>query len=405
VKGIPYNVTEVRTALFPTKPGKATIGEAALTVNIENFGTDPFGSDFFAQFFGRGEQKTLRTEPIAVTVRSLPEPKPAGFSGAVGEYTLTADVDKAKTTVGDAITLTLTVAGRGNIKSLPPLALPPLTNFRTFDANAATNIEKKDGNVSGSKVYKTVLIPTASGELTVPSVSFSFFDPTARAYKTIKSRPLTIHVVPGAGGATAVSNGGAPPSTSAGNLSMTQASAPGIKLLGDDIRYIRTPSTIRSMGEPLYRQPWYRWLHFILLGLLGLGGLARLYYQFFMSNTLHYRFRKAYDRALAAVGKTDDFLSKNDIKGAGGHLANVLQDYLAAKLGIENRSAALRDVVERLKLRGLVSHTGEKVRNIWETLDLFQFAPAQVQVSEVRSAKDTLVHVIEEVEKEITWKK
>ena len=149
VKDIPYNVTEVRTALFPSVPGKAHVGSASLVVNLENFGTDPMGSQFFAQFFGRGEEKELRTEAQTVTVKALPEPKPTDFKGAVGQYTLSSEVDKPKTAVGQPITLTLAISGHGNIKSLPDLALPALTNFRTFDANAATNIEKTDGEVSG----------------------------------------------------------------------------------------------------------------------------------------------------------------------------------------------------------------------------------------------------------------
>src|SRR5205823_3959014 len=98
------------------------------------------------------------------------------FKGAVGDYSLNAQLDKQSTSVGQPVTLTLTVSGRGNLKSVPDLPIPSLTNFRTFDANAATNIEKKDGQVSGSKVFKTVLIPTASGELTIPSIPFAFFD-------------------------------------------------------------------------------------------------------------------------------------------------------------------------------------------------------------------------------------
>jgi len=405
VKGIPYSVTEVRTALFPTASGKAHVGAASLTVNLENFGTDPMGSAFFSQFFGQGEQKTLHTEPLTITVKPLPEPKPSNFKGAVGDYTLTAQVDKGKISVGEPVTLTLTIAGEGNIKSLPDLPLPPLTNIRTFDANAATNIEKKEGQVAGSKVFKTVLIPTASGEVTIPPISFAFFSPGNHAYRTIRSQAITIHVTPGAAGAS-VNNGWNQSAGGAGGAAPAGAagSAPTIKFLGDDIRYIRTPGTIAPQGEPFYARTFYRWLHFILLGLLSLGGLARLYYAFFLSDTTQYRFRKARDRALASVGKSEEFLAKNDIKGAGGFLSEILQDYLAAKSGVQYRTLALRDIIDRLKTRGLLSHTGEKVRNIWETFDLYQFAPAQVQAPEVRASMETLKHVIDEVEKEIQWK-
>ncbi len=401
LKGMPYSVTEVRTALFPSSPGKARIGSASLTVNLENFGTDPFGGDFFSQFFGRGEQKVLHTDPGAITVKPLPEPKPPEFKGAVGEYALEAQVDKQKVSVGQPITLTLTVSGRGNIKSLPDLSLPSLTNFRTYDANAATNIDKKEGQVSGSKVFKTVLIPAASGELTIPPVPFAYFDTNAHAYRSLRSRPIIIHVSPGA-----VDNAGAgaPGFGSGAAINQPPSTAQGIKLLGEDIRYIRTPTEIHSEGEPLYRRRWFRILHVLLASLVGLGGLARLYHRFFLSNTGLSRFRRAREQALSAMKKTEDYLSKNDIRGAGGHLSNVLQDFLAAKLGIEKRSLSLREIIDRLKLRGLVGHTGEKLRNIWETLDLYQFAPAQVRPEEVRTALRTVEHVIDEVEREILWK-
>ncbi len=398
-KGMPYNVTEVRTALFPSAPGKSQIGSARLNVNLENFGTDPFGSNFFAQFFGRGEEKELRTEPISIHVKALPSPKPADFSGAVGTYSLSAQVDKPKIAVGQPLTLSLTIAGRGHIKSIPDLPLPSLTNFRTFDASAATNIEKKEGTVEGSKVFKTVLIPTASGDLTIPQISFTYFDLSEHAYRTARSRPLVVHVSPAPDGSMGVVG-----PAGASGAPLSGFAQPGIKRLGEDIRYIHTPDSISSAGEPLYRRTWYRVLHLILVGLLALGGAARLYFRLFMSNTALYRFRKAFERAQGDIRKTEECLSRRDMKGAGSHLANVLQEYLAAKLGIGTRTRSLKQIVDALKARGLSDHSGEKIRNIWETLDLYQFAPAQVQAEDIRSSLERVSHVLEEVEKEVQWK-
>ncbi len=80
------------------------------------------------------------------------------------------------------------------MKSIPAMEWPTLQNFRKFDADAATNIDKKDHVVQGSKVFKNVLIPTTSGTLPIPSVSFSYFDPNARAYKTLETSPLSVVV-------------------------------------------------------------------------------------------------------------------------------------------------------------------------------------------------------------------
>lgn len=396
VRGVPYNVTEVRTALFPSTEGKATIGSATLSVSIENFGSDPFGGDFFAQFFGQGEQKDLRTDPITIRVKPLPLPQPDGFKGAVGQYTLSAAMDKDNASVGQPLTLTVTVAGRGNIKSLPDMTMPPLTNFRTFDANAATNIDKKNGQVEGSKVFKTVLIPTASGDLQVPSLSFVFFNPETRTYKTIHSRPITVHIAP------------APPGAAGANAPVpvynTNSSAPGIRLLGEDIRYIQTPPQISSQDAPLYRRRWFQGLQgLILLGVLG-AGLFRLYTFFFLSNVVLSRFRAAHATAQAAARQAETALDQAQTKKSAELLSDALRAYLAAKVSMGDQEISLKSALEQLRSRGMVAHDTEKVRNLWETLDLFQFAPTQVRPEELRQVLRTFEHVIDEVEKAVPWK-
>lgn len=400
VKGMPYNVIEIRTALFPSIPGKARVGSAQLAVSLENFGTDPFGSNFFSQFFGRAEEKVLRTDPIAITVKALPEPKPGDFKGAVGDYTLTAQVDKPKISVGQPLTLSLTVAGQGNIKSIPDITLPPLMNFRTFDASAATHIEKKDGMVAGSKVFKTVLIPTASGDLSIPSIPFSYYDLSARAYKSVRSKPLTIHVEAGSNTSTGTSG-----PVDRGASAASSSSQPSVRKLGDDIRYIHTPENLPTEGPFLYKRKPVLFFQGLLVFLLAAGGLIRLYQRLFLSNSALYRFKKAKETAFTRIAALEGFLSRHDTRGATSLVANVLQDFMAAKLGVERRSQSLKEIVEGLRSQGLSPHTAEKVRSVWETLDLFQFAPAQVQDEELRAASRKTTHVIEEVEKEILWKK
>ena len=124
--------------------GKHISGSATLNVHVENVSADPFSPDFFSSFFGHGEETTLRTEPVAITVKPLPEPKPAGFKGAVGRYTLSSSIDKETVSAGQPVTLSVTIAGSGNIKSLPDLEIPSVLNFRTFDTTAATNVDKKN---------------------------------------------------------------------------------------------------------------------------------------------------------------------------------------------------------------------------------------------------------------------
>jgi hypothetical protein len=395
IKGIPYNVTEVHSALFPVSAGKARIGSATLNVHVENLSADPFSPDFFSSFFGHGEEKTLRTEPISITVRPLPEPKPAGFKGAVGRYTLTSSVDKETVSVGQPVTLSITIAGHGSIKSLPDIEIPTVQNFRTFDTTAATNIDKKNYEVSGSKIFKTLLIPTTSGDLRIPSVSFSFFDPELKQYKTLSSRAFTIHVTPGSGA----------PNVPLPTLTPSApAAAPGIRMLGEDIRYIQKPASVHSQGKPLYRN--LAFIFFNLLLVLGVAGTG-IYYairRLFLSDETQTRFRAAAAKALQHRDRAEAAVSRSDLKAAAEELADGLHGYLANKLGLDERGIGLKQVITELKTRGVHPHEGEKVRNLWESLDLYLFAPSQARPEELRQAARTFEHVIEELDKEIVWK-
>jgi len=387
VKGVPYQVTEVRTALFPTTPGKARIGAAQLRVMLENVGGDPFSTDFFASFFGRAEEKVLRTEPLSVSVKALPEPKPAGFKGAVGQFSISASMDKPETSVGQAVTLTVAVSGRGNIKSLPDITLPALTNFRTLADNAAVNVEKQDGQVKGSKVFKTVLIPTASGELTIPPISYVYFDSDARAYKTLSTRAFTLKVFPGRPGQAGTVSDAAPGT-------VPSRAAPGIQRLSEDIHYIRAVSDMASQGKPLYQRAWFRWFHGVVFLMVGGLGLFRLYQFLFLSNRKLSRFKTARTQAAALLEKAE----------SADALAQTLRSFIADKLGLENRELSLRQAQEGLRAAGVSAHTAEKLRTLWETIDLYRFAPAQARPDDIRQARGALLALIDAMEKEIAWK-
>jgi hypothetical protein len=391
VKGVGYQVVEVRTALFPTHPGKATIGSAALNVAIQNLSGD--ANDIFANFFGGGQEKTLRTDPITIHVKALPTPEPPGFRGAVGQYSIDTSVDRRSTATGQPITLTITVSGRGNIKSLPDVPLPQMTHFRAFDANAATNIEKKDYRVQGSKVYKTVLIPIASGDLTIPSISFVYFDPSEQIYKTLKTKPLTIQVKPGPAGSTSPSVGATPGSQA----------APGIKVLNEDIRYIKTPPSLATQGKPLHRRTSFQLMNALAFLFLIGSGLAAAYRKLFLSDPAQQRFRNARSKSNSWIQESDAALAGSDMGAASRALAQALQAFLAAKLNRREGGVALRPVVDELARRRLPAAQIDQVKSLWETLDLFQFAPAKVRPEELRVTRESVQTLLAQLDKEIKW--
>jgi len=139
----------------------------------------------------------------------------------------------------------------------------------------------------------------------------------------------------------------------------------------------------------------------VLLGAL----VVRLYQKVFLVNSPRNRFKNAGPRARVAITSAEKSAAKNEIRDAAGFLAQGLHHYLADKLNLNARTLSLKQAQDTLRDRGVHVHDTEKVRNLWEMLDLFEFAPTQVRPEEIQQAVRTFQHIVDELEKDITWKK
>jgi len=165
---------------------------------------DPFNDPFFDDFFNRPEVSyedvpyKIQSTPVKISVKPLPvDTRPLSFNGAVGHFTMNATIDKTSLTTDDALTLKVVIAGQGNVNLLnsPKIDIPG--SFEKYDPKITDNIDKNSNPLSGSRQFEFVLMPLEAGEHTIPPVEFSYFDPAAHAYKTIKSKAFSIKVSPG----------------------------------------------------------------------------------------------------------------------------------------------------------------------------------------------------------------
>ena len=236
IGGRTYQVYTFKTAISPARAGKFEIGpvQAKAVVIVPRRPSaprtgrprspldlfnldDPFSDPFFADPFGSMGERTeisIRSESVPLNVKPLPPNAPPSFSGAIGNFTMSVDAKPKNVQVGDPITVTATVSGRGNFDRMTGPALeddrgwhkyPPSSKFKQDD----------DVGISGEKTFETVVAPNEK-KTAVPPLVFAYFDPVKEDYVTLRSDPVSI----------AVEGGAAPAPTVAAAPAATVRSAP-----------------------------------------------------------------------------------------------------------------------------------------------------------------------------------
>lgn len=205
VNGRTYNcVTWSQYVMFPQMSGKLEIPSITFKgiVVQQNPNVDPFEA-FFNGGSGYIEVKKKLKAP-AVNIQVLPLPtKPAGYSGGVGHFTVSASLDKQTVKAGDPVNVRFVVNGTGNMKLLkqPELNMPK--DFDKYDAKITDKTKLTANGVTGSMIYDILVVPRNMGEYVIPSISFIYFDTQSNSYKTLTTKPLPLTVEKGnAGGAT-----------------------------------------------------------------------------------------------------------------------------------------------------------------------------------------------------------
>lgn len=206
VRGKRYVKADVRKiALFATAPAEYTIHPGTLKVSIrEELRTTSifdefFGDSFFSgsSFFAKRVERLLKPKPLALSVKPFPEiGKPASFNGAVGQFRLSASVDKNELKQNDPVTLKLVLEGEGNIETLSRPSLPSLTGFKIYEGDSSTQLFKTGNTLGGKKTFEVIFIPAEAGSLSIPPLEFSFFNPRSETYQVLQTQAFPLRVIP-----------------------------------------------------------------------------------------------------------------------------------------------------------------------------------------------------------------
>lgn len=161
-----------------------------------------FRDDFFEPGRIREVKRTLKTARRLEVTAPPEEGRPEGFTGAVGQFELMASADRTEVKVGEPITLTFRVEGRGSFDRIESLEIPKQEGLRTYAPSAHTE--------PGAKIFEQPIVVTEPGQREIPAVSFDYFDPRKGSYQTARSEPIRIQVAPAPGAPIPAVSGAAP---------------------------------------------------------------------------------------------------------------------------------------------------------------------------------------------------
>ena len=159
---------------------------------------DLFSDDVFSDpYFGERQQMHARAEAVEIDVKPLPAAgRPPEFSGAVGQFTFSAEGSPRQVKVGDPVTMKLTVSGRGNFDRVEAPALSESSGWRVYPPSA--NFHSEDEiSIRGTKTFELAVIPETK-KTAMPVFAFAYFDPEQEKYVTLRSEPAALTVEGGA---------------------------------------------------------------------------------------------------------------------------------------------------------------------------------------------------------------
>lgn len=357
-KGRPYEVLEVCYALVPSKEGVYALEPARMNMTLLQSGDrSPFGGLFNDPFFSfdRGKPVGVASESLELAVSPLPEAgRPVGFSGLVGQFGMASTLQPPEVKAGESSTLTVRVKGRGNVNLVPDMNLPALDRIKVYADQPVLDVQPDDKGIAGEKTMKWALVPEKEGRMEIPPLVLTFFDTDTRTYRTLKTPPHELWVLPGEG-----TTDKAEEDEEKGMVSGTEKEE--VAQIGRDILPVHTAMKDFLKPTRLRPQGWaFRAMLLIpCLVYLGAFGLQRLRRQAFGSRTESKAKRAAKD--FRKKCRLED-LSSSD-------LILFIRDYINDRFGLSVGALTPDEAAEILETGGATDDSLEKMREVMQKLE------------------------------------
>jgi len=358
-KGEPYKYVVLKKAvLYPQKTGELELEPLTLSVAVDvpSDRRDIFGGRVYKTI-----NKTIAAGTRTIDVKPLPAGKPAGFTGAVGQFSFNVSTTKKQLDASESLKAKIEVRGNGNLNlfELPELVVPSSLEKYAPERkeNVVTNLNGKQGTITDSYT----IVPTQKGKYPIQALNFSYFDPKTETYKSLASEEIIIDVEKGPAPA--------PGSAIAGNNKQAVA------LSSEQFRFIKLNTNLKPLNQQAFFRSWTFW------GSLFLPFAAIPLFIFFGKRKEAIAADETGNRLKKANKLARKYLSEAK-RNIGDHqtfyesLERAMHNYLKAKLHIQTAEMSKERILEILKERNVSEETSSAFIEVLKSCEFARYTPA-----------------------------
>lgn len=354
-----YSILFQRVVIYPQKDGKLTISPFKVDCNV----VTGYTSGGFWGFTQRKiDRRVIESKPIAITVKPFPAGKSADFTGAVGNFSISAKTDVTTIPANEAFSLKVIVKGEGNFSLLtkPNITFPQ--DFEVYDPKITDNFSTTTTGDKGSKTFEYVILPRREGNFTIPKIEMQYFNAETKSYKTISTDEIQITVTKGTNNGSVVSN-------------YTQTTKEDVQF-GNDIHFIKTGDLqLREKTGYFFRSTAYWIVNLLIaLGMIGFILVRRKQIEL-RSDVSGMKMRGANKESQKRLKTARKYLESNEDALYYEEVAKALWGYVADKFTIEQVDLTTDKIKERLLERNIEESLIDKLIQVLQRCEFARFAP------------------------------
>ena len=371
-----YTAILRKSILYPQKSG-------TLTINSGEFDVLPVKRQVFVGLNVAiavpvdGNKLRIKSNAASVNIMPLPSPRPAGFTGAVGEFSISDAITPNQQKTFATGTYTLKVSGSGNIKYIkaPSIAFPK--EFDTFDPQNKINTSSDGSDVKGDVTFTYQFIPQQVGQFAIGQGEFVYFNPNTEKYETLTLPAHTLHIAKGKD---------QPSNTADGAKKMT------------DIYPVHSGDLHLSKTHTLWLDRWTYWA-LLLLPFAFFTGIL-VYYRKLVkerANVQLMRVKRAGKVAQKRLKQAKQYMDHHLDSEFYAEVLTALWGYLSDKLGIPVSELSKDNIDAELQKYGVSEALRKQLLQLLEQCEYAQYTPELSRVNK-KSVFEEAAKVMEDLE-------